>query len=370
MANILITGSNGFIGKNLSLALKQRDKFNVIQISRNIELSQFKKLTKEADFVIHLAGANREKNEGKFHQDNTDFTKKLCFNLEESLKKPIIIYASSIKVIDNTIYSRTKLECENLLKDLSNKNGNQVIILRLPNVFGKWARPNYNSVVATFCHSVARNEKLLINNPDQTLKLLYIDDLIKYLLVLLDAKNKAKRDKILLVKTFKTNSINMGKLAKIIQSFPEKRLSLSVENLSSNLEKYLYATFLTYLPHEKFTYQIKNHQDERGSFSELFKSQSFGQISVFTIKSNMKRGGHFHDTKVEKFFVAQGNARFLFKRCFDQFKWQKDINSKEMLIIESIPGWWHEIENIGQEEVIIIVWANEIFDHNVSDTYR
>lgn len=370
MKNILITGGNGFIGKSLSLSLKTIKDVNVKYIPRNIKQHDFDTLTNNLDYVFHLAGANRESDDKKFYEDNSNFTNKLCTSLKKSFKKPTIVFCSSTMVKDNSIYSQTKLEAEGILKDFSKQNGNHVIILRLPNVFGKWARPNYNSVVATFCYLTARNEKITINDPDIKLNLLYIDDLVQEFINIIDNQKNYELYKITFQDSFKTHSINVGELANIVKDFPAKRANLSVENLSSHIEKILYSTYLTYLPHENFYYPIKGHYDERGTFAELFKAKTFGQISVLTVKPKMIRGGHFHHTKVEKFFVAQGHAKFTFERCYDKFIWTKSINDSENIIIESIPGWLHKIENAGHKDLIIIIWANEVFNCNIPDTFK
>ena len=369
MKNVLITGNNGFIGKNLQVALKERANLNVCVINRLTEKNLFKKNIKDADFIFHLAGSNRSEDENVFLKDNSGFTSDLCQVLEQSPKKPTIVFSSSIMVKDDTAYGRTKYKSESILKKLSEKNGNYVVILRLPNVFGKWALPNYNSVVATFCNQAAKKEELNINDENRVLNLLYIDDLVQYLIKILEQPNSARAHQVKIEEKFDHTSIKLGDLARIINSFAKMRALLSIDDLSSGIERQLYSTFLTYLSPDHFVYKVHSHKDARGKFSELFKSQKGGQVSVFTAKANIKRGGHFHHTKVEKFFVVQGQAKFTFKKMDDGIVWDRTVSAEESVIVETIPGWCI-VENIGNEELIVIVWANEIYNPDCPDTYE
>lgn len=370
MKNVLITGNNGFIGQNLQVALEKRENFNVCVINRLTETSLFEKNIIDADFIFHLAGANRSEDDNAFLTDNTGLTSDLCKILERSPKKPTIVFSSSIMVKDDTAYGRTKSKAESILKDLSAKNGNHVVILRLPNVFGKWALPNYNSVVATFCNQAAKREDLNINDEDRIINLLYIDDLLQHLIKILEQSNSAQVHQVRTKENFDHTSIKLGELARIINSFSTMRPLLSIDDLSSGIERQLYSTFLTYLSPDQFVYNVCSHKDTRGNFSELFKSHKGGQVSVFTANSNIKRGGHFHNTKVEKFFVVQGKAKFTFKKMNDGVVWNRNVSAEDSVIVETIPGWWHVVENIGNEKLIVIVWANEIYNPDHPDTYE
>jgi UDP-2-acetamido-2,6-beta-L-arabino-hexul-4-ose reductase len=236
-------------------------------------------------------------------------------------------------------------------------------------VFGKWSRPNYNSVVATFCHNIIYEKPNKIDDPSAILQLLYIDDLIEKFCELINS-DTAEWPKNIIIENFPTHTINVGDLHKLIAMFHEARCRLHVSNVGLGLERALYATYLSYLPSEKFEYSVPKYSDARGDFVEMLKTPGAGQVSYFTAEPGVVRGGHYHHSKSEKFLVVQGRAAFRFKQIANNEKYEILINSAEAKIVETIPGWAHQIENIGVERLIVLVWANEVFDHDKPDTFN
>lgn len=364
--NILITGANGFIGKNLILKLKENKFNNLFFYKKEDNQENLLKLINEADFIVHLAGINRDKNLKKFYEVNVKLTSIICNQIKkvavQTGKKIPIIYSSTIKVKEDSIYGETKLKAENLikeeLKDLPH------YLLRLPGVFGKWCKPNYNSVVATFCNNISRGKKILIKEPHKVLNLVYIDDVVSKIMFLIE--NQPKEKNIIVDPVY---IIKVEDLAKKLKKFNKERTNLIIPEAEEGLTRALYATFISYLPTEKFNYKVDVNEDKRGKFCEILKSNKNGQISFLTINPGFTRGGHYHNTKTEKFIVIKGKVRFIFSNLLDKSSLSLDINSNNPQIVDSIPGWIHQLENIGKEEAIVLVWVNEIYNSKKHDTY-
>tara|TARA_B100000963_G_scaffold358362_1_gene382846 strand:+ start:12899 stop:14017 length:1119 start_codon:yes stop_codon:yes gene_type:complete len=363
---ILITGSNGFIAKNLYVNLiKKHPDIEVLKFSRENNLKELQDMVKDVDLIYHLAGENRPKDKDSFYKVNQLLTKKICEILSEHDKNVPIIFSSTTKVTDNNDYGKSKLAAEKLLEDFSSRNKNKVLIYRLPNVFGKWCKPNYNSVVATYCHNIIRDIEIRIDNPDSDLNLIYIDDLVDIFLSLLDENNKSDFT-INNVDSYKTT---VGKLAEDIQSIHKDRLQCQVQDVGVGFKRALYSTYLSYLDKGNFMYDLKSNIDERGNFVEMLKTESSGQISFFTALPGITRGGHFHNTKNEKFLIISGKAKFRFKNLLDDEFFELEVNSDNPQIVETIPGWAHDITNIGETNLLVMLWSNEIFDEKNPDTY-
>ncbi len=360
---VLVTGANGFIGKNLIIRLKEL-KFEILYYTRNNLIEDLKNLVEEADAIIHLAGENRPKEEKDFDIVNIKLTKSLCDAVRASCKNLPFVFTSSTQAVLNNAYGKSKLEAENALKVLQADTGCPVYIYRLPGVFGKWCKPNYNSVVATFCYNISRNLPIKVDNPSHELTLVYIDDVVEEFISII--QNIKKNNKVLSIKP--KYKIKLSELIKHIESFHRGRVTLLFEKVGSGLIRKLYSTYLSYLLPNKFSYSINSFSDERGIFAEILKTKDNGQFSFFTAKPGVTRGGHYHHSKTEKFLVVQGKARFKFKHIISNKTYQIILSNKELKIIETVPGWAHQITNIGKEDLIVILWANEIFDHKYQDT--
>jgi UDP-2-acetamido-2,6-beta-L-arabino-hexul-4-ose reductase len=369
---VLLTGANGFIAKNLQLYLSNRKDIKVLSFNRDNNISQISEMLEGLDFIFHLAGVNRPSDLSEFASSNTDLTKELCkavaIKSDVTGKKVPIIYASSTQAVNDTPYGVSKKIAEEALIQLSNDFGVPVYIFRLPNVFGKWCKPNYNSVVATFCYNIAFNEPIKIDDPTTTLKLAYVDDVVSCFIHLMDGANP-----IINVDGFAVVSpqytITVGDLANQIRAFRDSRSNLLTERVGTGLIRALYSTYISYLPTKSFAYRVPHHADIRGTFVEMLRTPDCGQFSYFTAYPGVTRGGHYHHSKSEKFLVIKGIARFKFKDMHKNETFELTTRGEDATIVESIPGWAHDITNIGEGELLVMLWANEIFDGSNPDTY-
>ena len=368
MKKVLITGSKGFIGKNLKLYLTQFKDIEVICFDKNDDDSLLPEILKKVDFIFHLAGINRSMDDYDFQKYNTDFTKKLSENIKNLNQKISIVFASSIQAEIDNPYGKSKKNAEEILINLSNDHDVSIYLFRLPNVFGKWSKPNYNSVVATFCYNISRELPIQINDQNKILELVYIDDVMqKFIELFNESQNKIE-------KKYFTNvnpvyHIKLGDLAKQLYAFKKIESTGAMENVGTGLTRALYATYISYLPKEKFSYPLISKTDFRGNFVEVLKTQNSGQFSFFTALPGVTRGNHYHHTKTEKFLVVKGEARFKFLHMDEEIKHELIVNSDKLEIVETIPGWSHSITNIGKEELIVMLWSNEIFNPKKPDTY-
>lgn len=359
--NILIIGSNGFIAKNLIYQLKY-SKYNLFYHFKNDGADNLKKKIIQSDIIFYLAGINRVKN-NKDYKKNVELTRDIIDILKLTKKKKKIIFSSSIQVDRKNPYGESKKNSEKLILKINKKKNLKLIIFRLPNIFGKWSRPNYNSVVATFCYKLARKRKIKINS-NKKIKLVYIDDLIdEFISVIKEKKSSTFR--------YPKNSfeITIKQLANIIKSFKDPIYNTDFD-FNNKIVKYLYSTYLSHLPNKKISSELKLYSDKRGNFIELFKNKNAGQISFFTIKPKKVRGNHFHNTKTEKFLLLSGTARVNFLNISDKKKFSIIVNDKKPKIFITKPGYAHNIENISNKDAKFIVWSNEIFDKNKPDTYK
>jgi UDP-2-acetamido-2,6-beta-L-arabino-hexul-4-ose reductase len=370
---ILITGADGFIGKNFKLRLSEQSQHETRLFSRNNSVKDLDALLDGVDFVFHFAGVNRPSNLNDFVTDNINITDDLCraiSNLYDKTGKIIsLIFTSSTQSSKNTPYGESKLASERIVLSLSASHKAKVRILRLPNIFGKWSKPNYNSVVATFCHNIARNIPIQIDDPSTLITLVYIEDLIDSFVKTIDNEIPQEDIESSLISSLEYQ-IKVGELASLIQGFKNSRESLVLEKTGEGLEGALYSTYVSFLPTKDFKYSIPSYKDDRGSFTEMVKTQENGQFSFFTAHPGVTRGCHYHNFKTEKFLVVKGRALFKFKNIatFETHELETSDDTSE--IVESIPGWAHSITNIGSEEMIVILWANEMLDKNKPDTYR
>ena len=361
--SVLVTGACGFVGKNLIVRLNELG-IQVLNYTRKNSTQDLEELIMDADYVVHLAGENKPKDEKDFEVVNAGLTSSICDVVRSSGKNiPIILASSTQAELDNK-YGKSKLDAEASVKALEIDTGCPVFVYRLPGVFGKWCKPNYNSVVATFCHNISHDLPIQVNNPDYELNLVYIDDVVEEFVKIIQGTNDDK--KVLSVQP--QYKIKLGDLAKQIKIFSESRDSLITERVGSGLVSKLYATYLSYISPKQFTYSIPSHVDERGMFVEILKTKDSGQFSFFTSKIGVTRGGHYHHSKTEKFLIIKGKARFAFRHVVSDETHEIIATSNELKIVETVPGWSHDITNIGTVDLIVMLWANEIFDPDNSDT--
>jgi UDP-2-acetamido-2,6-beta-L-arabino-hexul-4-ose reductase len=360
---VLVTGSNGFIGKNLIVRLNELGiSFGVF--TRRNSTKDLQSLIEKSDFVIHLAGENRPEDEDDFEVVNSGLTSLICDEIRLIEKNIPIILASSAQAERDNLYGKSKLGAEIAIKNLTKDTGNSSYIYRLPGVFGKWCKPNYNSVVATFCHNISHGLPIQVNDPSFELSLVYIDDVVEEFVKMIQGKRDCKK----VPSVQPEYKIKLGDLADQIKAFRESRDSLITEKVGSGLVRKLYSAYLSYLSPEQFSYSIPSYGDERGMFAEMLKTKDSGQFSFFTAKPGVTRGGHYHNSKTEKFLVIQGKARFGFRHVALDEMHEIVTTSKELKIVETVPGWSHDITNIGTEDMIVMLWANEIFDPDNPDT--
>ena len=360
---VLVTGAQGFIGKNLLVHLREKN-IETISYTREMTSQQLAASLQIVDFVFHLAGVNRPQNPSEFNEGNQQLTEELCRLIKESGRKTPVLYTSSTQAEIDNYYGLSKLAAEKAIESLVSDVDVPVFIYRLPNVFGKWSRPNYNSAVATFCHNIVNDLPIQINDPAALIKLVYIDDVVADFMTQLNVNPVAVyRPEISSLYT-----ISVGALADQIKAFKASRHSMISEAVGTGLVRALYSTYLSFLRPEQFSYSLPVHADVRGRFVEMLKTKDAGQFSFFTAHPGITRGGHYHHTKNEKFLVIQGNAKFGFHHIVSGEKYELLTNGIEPTVVETVPGWSHDITNVGDTEMIVMLWANEIFDRDHPDT--
>jgi len=360
---VLVTGSNGFIGKNLIVRLNELH-IQVVNYTRENSTQDLKNLIKGVDCIVHLAGENRPKDKKDFNIVNAGLTKSICDTVRSLGGGVSIILASSIQADFDNAYGRSKLDAETSVKALESDMKLSVYIYRLPGVFGKWCKPNYNSVVATFCYNISHNLPVQINDSLFELRLVYIDDVVKELIEAI-LGNRRNREVLSVQPEYK---VKLGDLADQIKAFKDSRDSMVIEKVGSGFIRKLHSTYLSYLPPEQFLYSIPLYNDKRGVFAEILKTKDSGQFSFFTAKPGVTRGGHYHHSKTEKFLVVQGRAEFKFRHILTDETHKITVTSKNLEIIETVPGWSHNITNIGIEDMVVMLWANEVFNPDEPDT--
>ncbi len=359
---VLVTGARGFVGRNLAVRLGELGH-EVLAIGREEDDAMWAAAAREAEAVVHLAGANRPTDPAEFETGNVALTQRLCDLLAEAGSTAPILYASSIQAANDNPYGRSKAAAEQVLLDRAAATDTPVAVFRLPNVFGKWTRISYNSAVATFCHRIARGEAIEIHDPAAPLRLVYVDDVIDAFLPLLGGGFATGYHEVSPV--YETT---VGEVADIIRGFPASRETMVTPRVGTGLVRALYSTYLSYLPVDAFHYDVPIHADPRGRFVEMLKTPDSGQFSYFTAGPGITRGDHYHHSKVEKFLVISGKAHFGFRHIGTGERHEIVVEGHEGRIVETIPGWTHNITNIGDGEMVVMLWANEIFDRARPDT--
>jgi len=362
---IVVTGADGFIGRNLVLRLQELGHGNdLVRITRETAPGDLAKLITGANFIFHLAGINRPKHESEFASGNLEFTRTLCDAVSKQARPIPIAYTSSTQADRDNPYGNSKRQAEDVLRSYGHEAGAKVHIFRLPNVFGKWARPNYNSAVATFCYNIARDLPITINDPNAPLSMVYIDDVISAFVGLLEDNSGFERTPEV-APVYKTT---VGEVADYIRSFEAGRHSLITQRVGTGLLRALHATYLSYLDPSRFSYVVTVHSDNRGEFVEMLKTEDSGQLSYFTAHPGITRGEHYHHTKTEKFLVIRGTARFGFRHVDTGETFEIETKGGDATIVETVPGWAHNVTNVGDDELVCMLWANEIFDRANPDT--
>lgn len=369
---VLMTGSEGFIGKNLQLHLAERKDVETVCFHSQHSVAQLPDMLDGVDFVFHLAGVNRPLDPSAFGTGNHELTSRLCeavcAHVAQTGVKVPILFTSSMQATRNNPYGESKRAAEEAVFTAARSAGFPAHVYRLPNVFGKWCRPNYNSAVATFCYNIARGLPVEIHDPAAPLMLVYIDDVVEQFVKVMDGGD-AMPDADGFASVAPQYTTTVGAIVELLQQFEHGSNSLQTGRVGTGLARALYATYVSYLPVEKFSYGVPRHGDARGVFVEMLKTADSGQFSYFTAHPGITRGGHYHHTKTEKFLVIKGQARFKFRHMHTGATHELVTTGGEAQIVETVPGWTHDITNIGNDEMIVMLWANEVFDRARPDTY-
>jgi UDP-2-acetamido-2,6-beta-L-arabino-hexul-4-ose reductase len=361
--HIVVTGGDGFMGRNLRVRLAELGHAQVSSIGRGTPSAERDTALRSADFVFHLAGVNRPANVTEFDDVNARFTESVCATLTAAGRRAPIVFASSTQAALENPYGVSKRAGEAAVERYGSSTGARAYVLRLTNVFGKWARPNYNSAVATFCHNLAQGLPIQVNDPATPMALLYIDDAVKAMIDLLGGGTASGT-----VEVGPVHRTTLGEVVSTLGTFTANRSTLIIPSVGTGLTRALYATYLSYLRPADFAYELRRHSDPRGTFVEILKTTDSGQFSFFTAFPGITRGEHYHHTKNEKFLVVKGSARFEFRQIVTGELHAIDVNGDDPRIVETVPGWAHNITNVGDSEMIVMVWANEIFDPALPDT--
>lgn len=362
--NIVVTGAEGFIGRNLCTHLSQSDDFDVAEMGREHTLLELQEAISQADIVFHLAGINRPKDEQEFRTGNIDFTQQLCQLMHETGRSIPIIFSSSTQVERDNPYGKSKLAAENVIARYAEENEAAAHIFRLTNVFGKWCRPNYNSVVATFCHNIAHDLPITVSNREHELTFICVDDVVDSFLAI----SKDHDSGVFFHNAGPTYQTTLGELADLIKAFRTSRTSLIAPDFSNPFVYKLYATYLTYLEEDAFGYDLVQRCDPRGCLAEFVKAPALGQIFVSRTVSGITRGNHYHHLKTEKFLVLEGDAIIRFRHLQSDKVLEYPVKGSDFRVVDIPPGYTHSIENVGVGELVTLFWASEIFDPSRPDT--
>jgi UDP-2-acetamido-2,6-beta-L-arabino-hexul-4-ose reductase len=363
---VLVTGAEGFVAKNLIVRLGELENFEVVKFSRQTPEKDLSTLVANIDAVVHLAGVNRPQSLDEFATGNAGLTKSLCQALVDCGRKVPVILPSSIQAMLDNPYGNSKRDAENAVWRYAEQTGASVYVYRLPNVFGKWCKPNYNSAVATFCHNIARDLPIKVNDGKAALTLVYVDDVVDEFLHVLQTLPAVTVGELCRVSVEYTTTV--GAVAEQIEAFRNSRTTLVTEPAGTGLARALYATYLSYFPPAAFAYEVPKYGDPRGVFVEMLKTKDSGQFSFFTAHPGVTRGGHYHHSKTEKFLVIKGLARFGFRHILTNETHEILTSGETPQVVETVPGWAHDITNIGDDEMVVMLWANEIFDRARPDT--
>jgi UDP-2-acetamido-2,6-beta-L-arabino-hexul-4-ose reductase len=363
---ILITGAKGFVGKNLIAELRNQGFSELFEFDVDSDPDLLESYTRECQFVFHLAGINRPENPEEFMKGNFGFTTVLLDTLKKHKNKAPVLITSSIQAELDNPYGQSKKAGEDLIFSYGSENNIPVFVYRLPNVFGKWCRPNYNSAVATFCHNIANNLPIQLNDPNVMMNLVYIDDVVSSFIDKL--KNPVSHlNQYELVSP--VHEIKLIEIVNLLSSFRESRENLGLPDFQNPFAKKLYSTYLSYLPVDQFSYSLKMNTDHRGSFTEFLKSGEKGQVSINISKPHITKGNHWHHTKNEKFLVVSGTGVIRFRKIDTAEIIEYHVSGDKLEVVDIPVGYTHNIENIGETDMVTVMWVNEIFDKERPDTF-
>jgi UDP-2-acetamido-2,6-beta-L-arabino-hexul-4-ose reductase len=362
--NVLVTGARGFIGRNLTAHLHAREGCAVTPFDVDNSAEDLRAGLEKADIVYHLAGVNRPQITGEFEIANAGLTREICATLRELGRTPVIVMSSSIQATLENPYGVSKRHAEDALREFAAQSGAQVRIYRLKNVFGKWCRPNYNSVVATFCHNIANDLPIQISDPNRELEVVYVDDVVKAFLAEMTATGESNGDS-----GIPCVRLTLGDLAGRIQSFHDMRTNLLTPDFAVRFNQQLYATYLSCVPDEARRQQLQIKPDQRGTLAEFIKSNNFGQIFISRTRPGITRGNHYHHTKTEKFFVVEGEGVIRMRQIESSKVLEYRVRGEGLQVIDIPPGYTHSIENVGAGDMVTLFWASEIFDPDRPDTW-
>lgn len=365
MKKVLVTGSKGFVGRNLCAVLRRREDVELYEYDLNKKQAELDVALEQVDFVIHLAGVNRPERDEEFEAGNAGSLKEICSKLQEFGRAPKIVLSSSVQAELDNPYGISKRRAEKALQRFAENTGAESVVYRFKNLFGKWCRPNYNSVTATFCHNIANDLPIQISDPAHEIDLTYIDDVVEAFIAELKSVSPGFR----FAQPLPSKRISLGELAEKIRSFREMRTSLNLPDFGAAFERALYGTYLSYLNNQEFEYSLDINSDERGSLAEFLKSPSMGQIFVSRTNPGVARGDHYHHTKTEKFLVLEGEAVIRFRHIEGDEILEYPVSGEKYQVVDIPPGYTHSIENVGKEELVTLFWASEVFDAEKSDTY-
>ena len=361
MKKILVTGSNGFVGSNLSLTLNALG-YEVLSFDKENTLEELNTLLLETDFVAHLAGVNRPKDTKEFYEGNQDLTRYIVETLEKENHLIPVLMSSSIHAQNDNDYGQSKKFGEDALRAYQGT----FYIYRYSNMYGKWSRPNYNSVIATWCHNVARDLEIVVNDPSVKIPFIYIDDVVQSIVDAIEGKAEKNQDYL---EAYPIDTVSLGEVRDLLFSFKESRNNLHFPNLYTRFSKNLYSTYLSYIPVEKMSYELLMHKDHRGSFTEFIKGDDVGQISVNISKPKITKGEHWHHTKNEKFLVVSGEGVIQMRHVVTGEFYEYKVNGENLRVVDIPVGYTHNIINTGEVDMVTIMWVNEIFDPSRPDTY-
>lgn len=364
---ILITGAGGFIGKNLVATLKTAGYTDLMLFERDDTPETLADYAARAGFVFHLAGINRPKDPSEFYAGNAGLTETLLALLDKAGNKaPVLVSSSTQATLDND-YGKSKAQAEQAIFAHGKATGAPVYVFRLPGVFGKWCRPNYNSVVATFCHNSANGLPLSVRDPEYRLPLVYIDDVVASFVAALDGNCTREGDYCVVPVVHETT---LGHLAETIEGFARNRETLDVpDQTPGSLEQKLYSTWLSYLPADRFSYPLNMHCDNRGSFTEFLHTPAHGQVSINISRPGIVKGNHWHHSKNEKFLVVKGTGVIRFRALDSTEVIEYHVSGDKLEVVDIPTGYTHNIENVGEDDMVTVMWANEVFDPDHPDTF-
>lgn len=366
LKTVLITGSEGFVGKNLRVTLQRREDLRVLCFDVHDDPATFASLLDQADFVYHLAGVNRPQNPEEFQTGNTGLTEQICSRLSESSRKVSIALSSSAQAAQENPYGASKRGAEDAVFEYGRTTGAQAHVFRLPNVFGKWCRPNYNSGVATFCHNIANDLPIQVNDPDVVMNLVYIDDVVNAFAALLDGTVDMDGS---FCRVQPVHAAKLGDIVSLIRSFRNSRTFRSIPDMGDAFVKKLYSTYLSYLPEDQFSYPLLMNVDERGSFTEFIKTPDRGQVSINISKPGITKGNHWHHTKNEKFLVVSGQGMIRFRKIGTEKIIEYPVSGDKLEVVDIPTGYTHNISNTGETDMVTVMWCNEMYDSEKPDTF-